>query len=166
MVRPTPRRYPPQFEVFKPACRSNELQHCSRAEVINAYDNTIVYADHVLSELIARLRGASDQVDSVLLYASDHGESLGEQGVYLHGLPYRFAPETQKHVPMLMWTSQGYQLRRHLSTTCLRSESNAAVSHDNLYHTVLGAAGVRNASYDARLDLLAACLQSVPVNHE
>lgn len=159
-------RYPPRFETFKPACRSHELQHCSSAEIVNAYDNTILYTDYVVSQAITRLRDASDQVDSVLLYASDHGESLGEQGIYLHGLPYRFAPQTQKHVPMLMWTSRGYVLRRQLSTKCLQSESTEAISHDNIYHTVLGAAGVRNGSYDSKLDLVGACSASVPADHE
>lgn len=150
-------RYPPQFEVFAPACHSSSLQRCSAAEVTNAYDNTIIYADHVLAEAIDRLRGAQDEVDSVLLYASDHGESLGERGLYLHGLPYRFAPDTQKHVPMLLWMSNGYATRRSLDKQCLNRQARAPVSHDNIYHTVLGAAGVRNGSYDAALDILATC---------
>ncbi|HMN46499.1 MAG TPA: phosphoethanolamine--lipid A transferase [Povalibacter sp.] len=153
-------RYPPPFEKFKPSCRSNELQHCSAAEVTNAYDNTILYTDYVLAATIDRLRNAADQVDSVLLYASDHGESLGEQGMYLHGLPYTFAPETQKHVPMLLWTSRGFQHRRKLDTPCLMKESTQALSHDNIYHTVLGLAGVRNASYNPALDLIAGCSDS------
>jgi lipid A ethanolaminephosphotransferase len=93
----------------------------------------------------------------VLLYASDHGESLGEQGIYLHGLPYSFAPRTQTDVPMLMWTSRGYEQRARLRPGCLQEHGDERVSHDNLYHTVLGAAEVRNRVYDAQLDLLAGC---------
>jgi lipid A ethanolaminephosphotransferase len=150
-------RYPPQFEKFKPACHSHQLERCTTEEVRNAYDNTIAYTDYVLSKQIALLRAAEDHVDSVLLYASDHGESLGEQGIYLHGLPWSFAPGTQTDVPMLMWTSRGYEQRARLRPDCLQEHGDARVSHDNLYHTVLGAAEVRNRVYDARLDLLAAC---------
>jgi lipid A ethanolaminephosphotransferase len=159
-------RYPAQFEVFKPACRSNELQHCSKEEVVNAYDNSIVYTDHVLAKLIDLLQAHAGRFDSVLLYASDHGESLGEQGVYLHGMPYTFAPRVQKEVPMLFWTSRGYVERTGLSTSCLQSRAHDAVSHDNLYHTVLGALGVRNAVYDSSLDLFARCRSPLPRDHE
>ncbi len=150
-------RYPPELERFKPACRSNELQHCTQQEILNAYDNTIAYTDHVLAAQIALLRSASDQLDSILIYASDHGESLGEQGVYLHGMPFGFAPEGQKRVPMLIWTSEGYQERTRLDVRCVREHADTAVSHDNLYHTVLGAAELSNQVYNPLLDILAAC---------
>lgn len=150
-------RYPPEFERFKPACHSNELQHCTRQEIVNAYDNTIAYTDHVLARQIALLREASDHLDAVLIYASDHGESLGEQGIYLHGMPYGFASRLQKEVPMLLWTSRGYAARAGLRAGCVRGRATEAFSHDNLYHTILGAAQVRNRVYDPRLDILAAC---------
>lgn len=153
-------RYPAAFERFRPACRSNERQHCSAQEVVNAYDNTIAYTDHVLSRQIEILREAADQIDSMLIYASDHGESLGEQGVYLHGMPYSFAPRAQRQVPMLLWASAGYRQRAKLSVDCLRARTNSSVSHDFLYHTILGAAESRDKLYDSRLDLLAACRQS------
>lgn len=161
-------RYPRDFGPFKPACASNQLQHCSHDEVVNAYDNTIAYTDHVLAAMIRSLREASDHVDSVLIYVSDHGESLGEQGMYLHGLPYRFAPDTQKRVPMLIWMSHSYAARTQTSLDCMQTRAfGDEVSHDNLYHTLLGAAEVRNASYDARLDLFAACRQrKLPAEHE
>jgi lipid A ethanolaminephosphotransferase len=150
-------RYPPAFERFRPACRSNELQHCTQQEIVNAYDNTIAYTDHVLSKHIELLRKASNHLDSALLYASDHGGSLGEQGIYLHGLPYRFAPEVQTRVPMLMWTSIAYRQHTGLDIECLRTQASTAFSHDHIYHTVLGAAGLRNQAYDPKLDILAAC---------
>jgi lipid A ethanolaminephosphotransferase len=160
-------RYPPEFEKFKPACRSNQLQRCTPQEIVNAYDNTIVYTDHVLGRAIETLRGASSRVDSMLLYVSDHGESLGEQGLYLHGLPYSFAPDTQKHVPLLMWLSPTYVTRTGVSTACVREHASEAFSHDNVYHTVMGAAEVRNASYNAKLDILEACReQGAPRDHE
>jgi lipid A ethanolaminephosphotransferase len=160
-------RYPPQFERFKPACHSNELQRCTAQQLVNAYDNTLVYTDHVLAQIIAALRAASDHADPLLLYVSDHGESLGEQGLYLHGLPYAFAPQTQTHVPMLMWLSPAYLERGRLDARCLEARAAGAASHDNVYHLVLGAMEVRNESYDRHLDLLAPCRAArLPADHE
>jgi lipid A ethanolaminephosphotransferase len=159
-------RYPPQFEVFKPACRSNELQRCTAQEVVNAYDNSILYTDHVLARQIDLLQANASRFDSVLLYASDHGESLGEQGIYLHGMPYAFAQRVQKEVPMLFWASRGYVERTGLSLSCLKGHSHDAISHDNLYHTVLGALAVRNAVYEPGLDILAQCRSARPQSHE
>lgn len=159
-------RYPPQFEIFKPACRSNELQRCSEEEIVNAYDNSIAYTDYVLSRQIELLQANADRLDSVLLYASDHGESLGEQGIYLHGMPYSFAPSVQKEVPMLFWASRGYLERTGLSMGCMRAHAHDAVSHDNVYHTVLGAMAVRDAVYDPELDILARCRAATPQDHE
>lgn len=153
-------RYPPQFERFKPACRSNELHKCTAEEITNAYDNSIAYTDHVLARQIALLQAESSHLDGVLLYVSDHGESLGEQGIYLHGLPYNFAPQAQKHVPMLMWTSRGYDQREGLSVRCLRERAGFDFSHDNVYHTVMGAAEVRNRAYNSKLDILDPCRHS------
>jgi len=159
-------RYPPQFEAFKPACRSNELQRCTAQEVVNAYDNSILYTDHVLAKQIDLLQANASRFDSVLLYASDHGESLGEQGIYLHGMPYAFAQRVQKEVPMLFWASRGYVERTGLSLSCLKGHAHDAISHDNLYHTVLGALAVRNAVYEPGLDVLAQCRSALPQNHE
>lgn len=150
-------RYPPQFEKFQPACRTNQLQHCSQQEIANAYDNTIAYTDHVLASQIRMLKAVSSQLDALLIYVSDHGESLGENGIYLHGMPYAFAPAAQKEVPLLIWASESYVRRAQLQPDCLRAEATRPVSHDFFYHTVLGAAGVRNQAYDRRLDLIAGC---------
>lgn len=150
------RRYPPQFEIFKPACHSNQLQHCTQVEVRNAYDNTIAYTSQVLRKQIAALNKAAN-VDAAIIYVSDHGESLGERGLYLHGLPYAFAPREQTHVPLMFWASPGYAHRTHLRMRCLAITARADVSHDNLYHTVLGATELRNDHYQSQLDLLSPC---------
>jgi lipid A ethanolaminephosphotransferase len=150
-------RYPATFEKFQPACRSNQLQRCSPQEIANAYDNSIVYTDHVLARQIAILEGAASRLDGLLIYVSDHGESLGENGIYLHGMPYAFAPAVQKEVPMLVWTSSGYARRTQLKTDCLQATATVPVSHDFFYHTVLAAAEVRNQVYDRRLDLISGC---------
>ena len=128
-------RYPPQFEKFTPSCRTSELDQCTAEEVRNAYDNTIAYTDYVLSRQIDLLGAASGHADSMLIYASDHGESLGELGIYLHGLPYAFAPDDQKHVPMLVWTSSSFRARLGLDNALpagartSRSQSRQSVSH-------------------------------------
>ena len=101
------RRYPPEFRRFTPDCATAELRNCSREQVVNAYDNAILYTDHVLAGIVGTLAGAS-AFDTAMIYVSDHGESLGENGLYLHGLPYSIAPSTQTHVPMVTWLSPGF----------------------------------------------------------
>jgi lipid A ethanolaminephosphotransferase len=96
-------RYPPEFEKFRPACQSANLGDCSRAEIDNAYDNSILYTDYFLSEVIRLLKSNSPAFETAMLFVSDHGESLGENGVYLHGLPYLFAPREQINVPLIIW---------------------------------------------------------------
>lgn len=152
-------RYPPQFEKFKPACRSTQLDQCSREEVVNAYDNTILYTDHNLAQQIELLRQAADKVDSLLIYVSDHGESLGENGVYLHGMPYALAPASQKEVPLMVWMSDGYRQRAGVDAGCLRARSGEALTHDNIFHSVMGAVGVRNDVYKPALDIFSACMR-------
>jgi len=152
-------RYPPRFEKFKPVCRTSELWKCTHEAIVNTYDNTILYADNVLAERIRLLQSLS-HVDSLLIYISDHGESLGEYGLYLHGTPYAFAPEEQTRVPYLIWMSEGYRRRFSIKEHCLRSLNHRALSHDNIYHTVLGALGVRDGFYNGYLDVIGACAGS------
>ena len=140
----------------RPACRSNELSRCSREEVRNAYDNTILYTDHVVASAIDALRSAGG-VDAALLYVSDHGESTGELGLYLHGAPYALAPDTQTKVPMLLWMSDGFRARRGIDAACVDRQRRQPASHDNLFDLVLGLAGVRTDAYRRRLDPLAGC---------
>ena len=99
------RRYPPEFRRFTPDCATAELRNCSREQVVNAYDNAILYTDHVLAGIVGHARAARRRSTRRMIYVSDHGESLGENGLYLHGLPYSIAPDTQTHVPMIAWLS-------------------------------------------------------------
>ncbi|HSD74881.1 MAG TPA: phosphoethanolamine--lipid A transferase [Steroidobacteraceae bacterium] len=150
-------RYPRSFETFTPVCRSADLGRCERSAVVNAYDNTIVYTDHVLAQDIELLKSLAAQYDSLLIYVSDHGESLGENGIYLHAAPYFIAPEEQTHVPLLMWMSEGYLARSQIDMACVRARAAQPASHDDLYHTVLAALGLRSDLYRRDLDLLGAC---------
>ena len=153
------RRYPPEFRRFVPDCPTAELRDCSREQVVNAYDNAISYTDHVLAGVIETLRKNEAQLDSAMLYVSDHGESLGESGLYLHGMPYAIAPSTQTHVPMIAWTSDGFSAEAGLSMRCLDSHRADPLSHDNLFHSVLGVLDVQTTAYAPERDLFATCRQ-------
>lgn len=156
------RRYPEAFAQFQPECREDELQRCSREAIVNAYDNALLYTDHVLSRLIDTLAAHAGRVDSAMLYVSDHGESLGESGLYLHGLPYAIAPAEQTRVPMVMWFSQGFAQVSGLDTACLAGQAGQPVQHDHLFHTVLGLTGVGTALHDAAWDLTGGCRPEPP----
>ncbi len=151
------KRYPPAFEKFTPVCRSNQLDQCSVESIVNAYDNSLLYTDHVLAQLIDLLKDNEARFDSSMLYVSDHGESLGENGIYLHGLPYALAPKEQTHVPMLLWLSQGMASREGLVPGCLASQRDVPLSHDNLFHSLLGLMAVQTVTYQPERDLFLAC---------
>jgi lipid A ethanolaminephosphotransferase len=151
------RRYPPAFAHFTPACENDDLQKCTREEIVNAYDNSLRYTDHVLGSLIATLQRNEADVDSALIYVSDHGESLGERNLYLHGLPWFIAPKEQKQVPMVMWLSSGLAGANGVDAACLRRRAAEPASHDHLFHTVLGLLDVKTAVYEPAWDLADGC---------
>lgn len=151
------KRSPADRKPFQPECTTNVLQQCDPAALINAYDNSIAYTDHVLAETIAWLRTQAPHFDTSMLYLSDHGESLGENNLYLHGLPYAVAPIEQKHVPMLLWLGADAQADGHLPATCVKAQRDAALTHDTLFHTTLGLLGIRASEYRQNLDALGVC---------
>lgn len=155
------KRYPKEYEHFTPVCESNALNNCSRESIVNGYDNTLVYTDHVLSTLIDLLRANQDKVDTAMLYLSDHGESLGEYNLFLHGTPYMLAPEQQKHVAMLAWFSDSYQKSFSVDTHCLQLSREKPLSQDNLFHSMLGLLEVNSQVYNRDLDLFANCRGAV-----
>lgn len=155
------KRYPKEYEHFTPVCESNALNNCSRESIVNGYDNTLVYTDHVLSTLIDLLRANQDKVDTAMLYLSDHGESLGEYNLFLHGTPYMLAPEQQKHVAMLAWFSDSYQKSFLVDTHCLQLSREKPLSQDNLFHSMLGLLEVNSTVYNPDLDLFASCRSAV-----
>lgn len=151
-------RYPADREIFSPACKTPELTQCSTEEIVNAYDNTIAYTDYFLAQVIDLL-DAQDRVIPAMAYVSDHGESLGEGGLYLHGTPWFMAPEYQTHVPMVIWMSERFRASLSVDEGCLKAAAAAPVSHDNLFSTVLGMVDVTTTARDPALDLTAACHQ-------
>lgn len=151
------RRYPDRFEVFTPACRSADLARCTDREIVNAYDNTIRYTDHVLARTIDLLEHNADRFDSSMIFLSDHGESLGENGLYLHGYPYAIAPPEQTEVPMIVWLSPGWQRRFGLDVECLARISTSRVTHDAFFHSVLGLLDIRTKEYRPELDVFRSC---------
>ncbi|MHB9326484.1 phosphoethanolamine transferase EptA [Phytobacter ursingii] len=151
-------RYPAAFRKFTPTCDTSQIQTCTQEQLVNTYDNTILYIDYIVDKAIKLLQSKQDKFTTSLVYLSDHGESLGEDGVYLHGLPYSIAPETQKHIPMLIWLSEDYQKRYGVDNQCLQQEAQQKhFSQDNLFSTMLGMTGVSTKEYRAQDDILTAC---------
>jgi lipid A ethanolaminephosphotransferase len=147
------KRSPSAHKVFQPECQSNTLQDCPRPNIVNAYDNSVVYTDFVLNQAMDWLQSHADTASGALLYVSDHGESLGENNLYLHGLPYAIAPDFQKHVPWIEWHAPDFGL----DLACLRQRRDMPMSHDNLFHTVLGMMQVQTAVYTQTQDVYEAC---------
>ena len=151
------KRVPDAFKKFQPECKSNALQECSREQVVNSFDNTILYTDHFLGQAIQWLKKSEATAASAMLYVSDHGESLGENNLYLHGLPYRVAPDVQKRVPWITWWSPQFEKQLGLSRTCLQNKVQMPLTHDNYFHSVLGLVNVSTEVYQAKLDVHADC---------
>jgi lipid A ethanolaminephosphotransferase len=151
-------RYPEEFRKFTPDCRTAEFAKCTNEEIRNAYDNTILFTDHILAQT-ADILGAQDRVDSAIFYVSDHGESLGEDGLYLHGAPRFMAPVAQYHVPMMIWMSQAYRDVMGVNAACVAAKTGQKFSHDNMYSTVLGMMDIKTETYDPTRDVLTGCVQ-------
>ncbi|MFZ2950963.1 MAG: phosphoethanolamine--lipid A transferase [Desulfuromonadaceae bacterium] len=145
------KRSPKDFKMFLPECTKDNVQDCDRQSIINAYDNTIVYTDHVLAKLIDLLK--AQQYSTAMLYVSDHGESLGENNIYLHGMPYAIAPRQQTHVPMIFWASGNFLKEKSIDGAMLAQRSSDRLSHDNLFHSLLGLFHVTTELYRPELDL-------------
>ncbi|WP_443147314.1 phosphoethanolamine transferase [Photobacterium sp. MCCC 1A19761] len=152
------KRYPRSQARFLPDCQRSDIEHCSDQQIINTYDNTIAYTDYVLALLIKQLKTYTDQYNVALMYISDHGESLGEKGLYLHGTPYMIAPEVQTTVPWLLWIPDQYATQQHIDRDCLKSLANGTqLSHDNFFHTLIGFYGVTTQDKNDSLDIMNRC---------
>lgn len=148
------RRYPKEFGLYQPYCTKKDFGKCSQEEIINAYDNSIAYTAHIIAQTIKQLETLTDKYNVALLYVSDHGESLGENGIYLHSAPYALAPAEQTHIPFMLWIPQTTIEALKINREHLKNSLNLPVSHDNVFHTVLGLAGIQTSLYTPEYDLL------------
>lgn len=151
-------RYPAEHALFQPACERSDIENCTDEEIVNVYDNTLAYTDYVLAQVIDLLERYGDSYNVALMYLSDHGESLGENGLYLHGTPYAIAPEEQTQVPWLIWLPQQYAQAKGINRDCLVQQAQSGdFSHDNLFHSLLGFYGVETQIRQDELDFTAPC---------
>jgi len=145
------KRTPKAFKLFLPECDRGNVQDSERQTIINAYDNTIVYTDHVLARLIDLLE--TQAYPTAMLYVSDHGESLGEYNIFLHGLPLAIAPSQQTHIPMIFWASPDFLEAKSIDPELLAASRANPYSHENLFHSFLGLFDVQTALYEPSRDL-------------
>ncbi|WP_151805734.1 phosphoethanolamine transferase [Acinetobacter bereziniae] len=150
------KRAPNEFKKFKPTCESNAIQGCSSTELINTYDNSIVYTDHILNQVIESLK-QQDNYRTGFWYLSDHGESTGERGMYLHGAPYAIAPTQQTHVPMFMWFSENWKAASAKQINCLTQQKAAKLSQDNLFPSLLSLLNIQTQVIDQKNNMLHQC---------
>ncbi|QED22862.1 phosphoethanolamine transferase [Candidatus Deianiraea vastatrix] len=141
-------RYTENFNHFKPSCNRADVSKCKSQELFNAYDNTILYTDFFLHTIISKLKGVKKPV--IMIYASDHGESLGEYGLFLHGFPYNLAPKEQKEIPFIIWANDSFEKKYY---NLSKIDKNSQYSHDNIFHTTLGILNVKTKYYDKNLDI-------------
>ncbi len=162
------KRYPERFKKYGPVCETSDFRQCTTKSIVNAYDNTILYTDHFVSSVIDTLRQLNDKdrIDTSLIYFSDHGESLGEDGMFLHGAPYMISPDEQRHVPFMLWLSDSFRERFQLNTACLNARRKQPFSHDNIFHSVLGMLNVSTAVHDPALDIFQACSQGSTIKSQ
>lgn len=149
-------RYPRERAAFTPDCQTAEFSECTIDEIVNAYDNGMLETDFVLSQTIDMLAD-NDKALTAMVFLSDHGESLGEGGLFLHAAPMFMAPETQTKVPMVMWMDDGFERQLGLKKACLRDLAARPASQDNLFHSVLGLLDISTAARDPALDLTSSC---------
>lgn len=147
------KRYPPAFEKYTPTCQTNQLEDCTKEELGNAYDNAILYTDYFLSRVIDLLDMNNENFKTAMLYISDHGESLGENGLYLHGLPNFIAPDTQKHIPFIVWFGDGFY-KDQINLEHLKARIDNEYSHDNIFHTILGLMQIKTSVYIQQMDII------------
>lgn len=148
------------YQPFQPTCNSNAIQGCSTEELKNSYDNSIVYTDHVLAQIVETLKQQT-QYQTGFWYLSDHGESTGEHGLYLHGAPYSMAPTQQTHVPMLMWFSDAWKQQNTQQVSCLKGQTEQARSQDHLFPSLLSLLDIKTQVTEAKNDMLAQCSPSL-----
>ena len=149
------KRTPADMKQYLPECRTNVLQDCPAQDIVNAYDNAVRYTDHFLGQTVRWLK--TQKRPTAMLYVSDHGESLGEKGLYLHGMPYMMAPQEQTHVPMALWLSKSLKMQSGWEANCWQKQATDALTHDHYFHSVLSLAQVKTRWQQPELDMFSAC---------
>ena len=152
------KRYPKEFEVYKPAC-NNELDNCSVQEIINAYDNSIYYTSYLLKEIIDRLIALNNEYNTILIFMSDHGQSLGENGIFMHSAPFNTAPIDQKNPAFFIWLNDDFANTFNIDKQCLRNKINNNLSQDNIFHSMLGLFKINSQYYNTELDIFNDCMK-------
>ena len=137
------KKYPAKFEIFKPVCNSVELGNCSHTELVNAYDNTIVYTDYLLANVIKDLKQLQEY-KSAMIFVSDHGESLGENNLYMHGLPRSIAPKQQYEIPFIVWTSDN---------SARQMKPNKILTQNYVFHSVLNFLNIQSPVYKEQMNI-------------
>lgn len=137
------KKYPAKFEIFKPVCNSVELGNCSHTELVNAYDNTIVYTDYLLANVIEDLKQLQEY-KSAMIFVSDHGESLGENNLYMHGLPRSIAPKQQYEIPFIVWTSDN---------SARQMKPNKILTQNYVFHSVLNFLNIQSPIYKEQMNI-------------
>mgnify|MGYP001156509080 CR=1 FL=1 len=152
------KRYPQNKELFSPSCNQSDIENCTDEEIINVYDNTIAYTDFVLAETIKKLESYKNEYNVALMYISDHGESLGENGLYLHGTPYSLAPDYQTKVPWYIWMDQAFEDAYQLDRQCLEDKAQqGGFSHDNFFHSLIDFSGVSTSAINRDMSIISSC---------
>jgi lipid A ethanolaminephosphotransferase len=139
-------KYPKEFEVYKPVAKNVEEGEKNISMLINAYDNTILYTDYLLDGLIDTLRAMTDW-KSAMIFISDHGESLGENKMFMHGLPMKLAPKVQYEIPFFVWTSEGFRDYK------AESELPAVLEQHFIFHSVLNLLSINSPAYNKDYDI-------------
>lgn len=150
------KNYPKNFKKFTPTCDTAQLEKCDMQTIANTYDNTILYQDYLQNSLINELKGKNGNFQKAFIFVSDHGESLGENGLYLHGMPYALAPTQQKHIPAIFWFDES---KKELAYS-LKNMQDMEFSHDNIFHSVLGFFEVKTKLYNKKLDIFSIAEQN------
>lgn len=151
------KRYPKEFEIYKPAC-NDELDECQVEEIVNAYDNSIYYTSYILKEIIDRLTKLDDEYNTMLIFMSDHGQSLGENGIFMHSAPFDTAPIDQKNPAFFIWLNDNFANTFNINKQCLISKINSNLSQDNIFHSMLGLFKIHSKYYNKNLDIFSDCL--------
>lgn len=143
-------RYPKKFEKYKPICKKRIMSSCNLKYLENGYDNTILYTDYFLYKTIEFLKKHGNKYISAMVYLSDHGESLGEYGMFAHMAPYATSPVAQRHIPAILWFNK--DAKKHFINMA-KIDRKKRYSHDYLFHTILGFFQVKTRLYKPNLDI-------------